>query len=96
MVSMLAVPLPVGTTLYQIVLALPVITGVPGTCEHVGIGSFVPVVAPELSLVSVNEVVVIFIAAAKLSFAGAEATTLKVGKLTVCVVTVVPPPGAGF
>src|SRR2546427_10599948 len=90
MVSMLAVPLPVGTTLYQIVLALPAITGVPGTCEHVGIGSCVPVVAPELPLGSLNEAGVIFIAAAQLTFAGPDATPLQVGKLRGCVVTVVP------
>src|SRR6266567_4284215 len=92
---MLAVPLPVGATLYQIVLTLPV-TGNPKIWEHAGVGSFVSVVAPELSFVSVKLVEVILLAFAKLSFAGAGATTLKVGKVTVAVVTVVPPPGGGF
>ena len=91
----MAVPLPVGTTLYQMVLTLPV-GACPLICEHAGVGSFVSVVAPELSLVSVKLVVVMFIALAKLSLAGAGATTLKVGNVTVCVVTVVPPPGGGF
>jgi len=92
---MLAVPLPVGATLYQIVLTLPV-TGNPEICEHAGVGSFVSVVAPELSFVSVKFVVVILLAFAKLSFTGAGATTLKVGRVTVAVVNVVPPPGGGF
>jgi len=56
----------------------------------------VSVVAPELSLVSVKLVVVILIAPAKLSFVGAGATIVKVGNVTVDVVTVVPPPGGGF
>ena len=91
---MVAVPLPLGTTLYQMVLARPE----PGTsiCEHEGWGSFVSVVAPELSFVSVKLVVVILIAFTKLSFAGAGATTVKVGKVTVAVVNVSPPPGGGF
>ena len=92
---MLAVPVPVGTTLYQIVLTLPV-TGAPLICVHAGVGSFVSVVAPELSFVSANVVVVMLIALAKLSFTGAEAVTLKVGRVTVGVVTVSPPPGGGF
>lgn len=95
MVSMLAVPLAVGTTLYQMVLTLPV-GACPLICEHAGVGSFVSVVAPELSLVSVNEVEVMLIAPAKLSLAGAGATTVKVGRVTVCVVKVAPPPGGGF
>src|SRR5260370_12067684 len=92
---MLAVPLPVGRTLYQIVLTVPV-TGAPAICEHAGIGSFVCEVAPELSFVSLNEVKVIFNALAKLSFVGAGASTLKVGRVTAAVVTVLPPPGGGF
>ena len=74
---MLAVPVPVGTTLYQIELSLPV-AGCPVTCEHAGTGSFVSVVAPELSFVSANVVDVMLIAFAKLSFAGGGATTVKV------------------
>src|SRR6266446_3665793 len=94
MVSILAVPVPVGRTLYQMVLARP--EPASSTCEHGGGGSFVSVVAPELSLVSVKLVIVILIAFAKLSFAGAGATTVKVGKVTVGVVNVSPPPGGGF
>jgi len=59
-------------------------------------GVVVSVVAPELSLVSVKLVIVMLIAFAKLSFAGAGATTVKVGKVTVGVVNVSPPPGGGF
>lgn len=97
--SIPAVPLPVGTTLYQMVLTLPV-AGAPVICEQAGTGSFVSVVAPELSLVSVNEVDVMVMAFAKLSLAGAGAATLKVGRTTggtaLGLVRVVPPPGAGF
>src|SRR6266436_4981132 len=93
---MLASPLPVGTTLYQIVFDRPVTKGICALWAHVGVGSFVSVVAPELSFVSANVVDVMVIALAKLSFAGAGATTLNVGKVTVAVVTVVPPPGGGF
>jgi hypothetical protein len=82
--------------LYQIVFDRPVTKGICGICAHAGVGSFVSVVAPELSFVSVKLVAVILIALAKLSFAGAGATTLKVGSVTVAVVTVVPPPGGGF
>jgi hypothetical protein len=96
MVSIFAVPLPVGATLYQIVFDRPVTKGICGIWAHAGVGSFVSVVAPELSFVSVKLVAVILIALAKLSFAGAGATTLKVGSVTVAVVTVVPPPGGGF
>ena len=96
MVSIFAVPLPVGTTLYQIVFDRPVTKGICALWAHAGVGSPVSVVAPELSFVSANPVDVMLIALAKLSFAGAGATTLNVGKVTVAVVTVVPPPGGGF
>src|SRR2546422_10035303 len=96
MVSILAVPVLVGTTLYQIVFERPVTKGICVLCAHCGVGSPVWVVAPELSLVSVNEVEVMLIALAKLSLAGAGATTVKGGKVTVCVVKVAPPPGGGF
>lgn len=96
MVSMLAVPLAVGTTLYQIVFEMPVTNGICVLCAHAGTGSAVWAVAPELSLVSVNEVEVMLIALAKLSLAGGGATTVKVGKVTVRVVKVAPPPGGGF
>jgi len=84
------VPLLVGVNLYQMLFETP------GT--HVGVGSVVWVVAPELSFVSVKEplVSVTFIAFAKLSFAGAGAITTNVGNVIVDVVTVVPPPGGGF
>ena len=59
-------------------------------------GSLVCIVAPELSRVSVNAFVVMLIALAKLSLIGAGATTTNFGSVTVCVVTVVPPPGGGF
>ena len=97
---MLASPLPVGTTLYQIVLDRPVTKGICALWAHAGVGSFVSVVAPELSFVSANVVDVMLIALAKLSFAGAGATTLNVGKITggiaLGLVNVVPPPGKGF
>jgi hypothetical protein len=93
---MLAVPLPVGRTLYQMVFERPVTKGICGFWAHAGAGSLVSVVAPELSLVSAKLVVVILIAFAKLSFAGGGATTVKVGKVTVAVVNVSPPPGGGF
>lgn len=96
MVSMLAVPVLLGSTLYQIVFERPVTSGIRGSCAHGGAGSAVLVVAPELSLVSVKLVELTVIALAKLSFAGAGATTTNVGKVTVEVVTVVPPPGGGF
>src|SRR6267378_3091766 len=96
MVSIFAVPDPLGTTLYQIVFERPVVKGIRGSCAQSGVGSFVSVVAPELSLVSVKLVAVILIALWKLSFAGAGAITLKVGSVTVAVVTVLPPPGGGF
>ncbi len=92
----MAVPLPVGTTLYQIVFEIPVTNGICAFCAHWGVGSAVWVVAPELSFVSVNEVAVMLIGLAKLSLAGAGATTLNVGKVTVWVVKVAPPPGGGF
>src|SRR6266852_5924061 len=74
---MLAVPVPVGTTLYHIVFDCPDPVGTQPETEA-GTGSFVCVVAPELSLVSANPVDVMLIALAKLSFAGAGATTLNV------------------
>jgi hypothetical protein len=92
----LIVPLAVGTNLYQIVFVLPVVGAPPPICEHAGAGSFVCVVAPEVSLVSLKAFVAILIAFVKLSFIGAGATTTNVGNVTVCVVTVVPPPGGGF
>src|SRR5437762_4981401 len=100
MVSILAVPVLVGTTLYQIVFERPVTKGICVLCAHCGVGSFVSVVAPELSLVSVNEVEVMLIAAAKLSLADGGATTVKVGSTTggiaLGLVNVAPPPGGGF
>src|SRR5438094_490649 len=65
------VPLLVGVNLYQMVFGDPT--------THVGIGSVVWVVAPELSFVSVKEPLanVMLIAFAKLSFVGAGATTKK-------------------
>jgi len=81
--------------LYHIVFDCPDPVGTQPETEA-GTGSFVCVVAPELSFVSANPVDVMLIALAKLSFAGAGATTLNVGKVTVAVVTVVPPPGGGF
>jgi len=81
--------------LYQIVFDCPDPVGTQPETEA-GTGSFVCVVAPELSFVSANVVDVMLIALAKLSFAGAGATTLNVGKVTVGVVNVVPPPGGGF
>src|SRR2546430_7173314 len=93
---MLAVPLPVGTTLYQIVLDRPVTKGICALCAQSGVGSFVSGVAPELSLVSLKVVDVILIALTKLLFVGAGATTTNVGNVTVWVVKVVPPPGRGF
>jgi hypothetical protein len=74
----------------------PVTKGICALWAHAGVGSFVSVVAPELSFVSANVVDVMLIALAKLSFAGAGAITLNVGKVTVEVVNVVPPPGGGF
>src|SRR5438034_4159980 len=84
------VPLLVGVNLYQMVFGDPT--------THVGIGSVVWVVAPELSFVSVKEPLanVMLIALGKLSFVGAGAITTNVGNVTVDVVTVVPPPGGGF
>src|SRR6266566_2205286 len=95
MVSMLAVPVPLGTTLYQIVFERPVTKGICAFWEHGGVGSLVSVVAPELSFVSVKLVDVMLMAFAKLSFAVKGATTTNVGKVTVDVETVVPPP-SGF
>ena len=95
-------PLPAGENLYQIVLDVPVTKGIWLLCEQGGIGSVDCVVAPELSLVSAKSVeplappAVTVMALAKLSLVGAGATTTKVGKVTVAVVTVVPPPGGGF
>lgn len=82
--------------MYQIVFDVPVAKGISGFWEHAGIGSVLCVVAPELSFVSVKLVPVMLIALAKLSFAGAGATTVNTGRITVEVVTVVPPPGGGF
>jgi len=96
MVSMFAVPLPVGTILYQMVFERPVTKGMFALCAQAGVGSLVSVVALELSLVSVKVLAVMVIALAKLSFAGRGATTVNVGNVTVCVVRVVPPPGRGF
>lgn len=95
MVSIFAIPVLAGATLYQIVFTVPV-GGNPASCEQGGTGSLVCAVAPELSFVSVKLVEVILTALAKLSLAGAGALTTNVGKVTVCVVTVVPPPGGGF
>src|SRR5207244_11881521 len=83
------VPLLVGVNLYQMVFGDPT--------THVGIGSVVWVVAPELSFVSVKEPLanVMLIAFAKLSFVGAGAITTNVGNVTVDVVTAVPTPGGG-
>src|SRR6267142_7117232 len=92
---MLAVPVPVGTTLYQIVFDRPDPLGTQAKAEA-GVGSFVSVVAPELSFVSANPVDVMLIALAKLLFTGGGAITVKVGRVTVAVVKVVPPPGSGF
>src|SRR6266403_1422693 len=91
------VPLLAGVNLYQIVFDLPVT--VPTTVwEQSGVGSFVSVVAAELSneSVKVPPPGVTVTAFAKMSFVGASAITLKVGNVTVLVVTVVPPPGGGF
>src|SRR6266850_4187153 len=93
---MLANPLPVGTTLYQIVFDRPVTKGICTLWAHAGVGSLVSVVAPELSFVSANVVDVMLIALAKLLFTGGGAITVKVGRVTVAVVKVVPPPGSGF
>src|SRR5437867_9716683 len=91
---MLAVPVPVGMTLYQIVFDFP---DPLGAQAEAGVGSFVSVVAPELSFVSANPVDVMLIALAKLLFTGGGATTVKVGKATgLEKVVVVPPPGGGF
>src|SRR5205085_4090356 len=92
------VPLLVGVNLYQIVFEVPVTNGIRGSCEQAGTGSVVWAVAPELSLLSVKEplVRVMLTAFAKLSLAGAGATTTNVGNITVDVSTVVPPPGGGF
>jgi len=95
-VSMFASPFPVGATLYQIVFERPVTNGIRGSCAQAGVGSFASGVAPELSLVSEKDVDAMFMAFAKLSFAGAGAITVKVGRVTVPVVKVVPPPGGGF
>src|SRR6266849_418837 len=97
MVSILAVPVPPVTSLYQMVLERPDPTGTQPETEE-GTGSFVSVVAPELSLVSVKLVEVILIAFTKLSFAGAGATTVKVGRATglEAVVVVPPTPGGEF
>src|SRR6266850_49093 len=93
---MLAVPVPVGTTLYQIVFDRPDPLGTQAKAEA-GVGSFVSVVAPELSFVSANPVDVMLIALEKLLFTGGGATTVKVGKVTgLEKVVVVPPPGGGF
>src|SRR6266481_8943104 len=93
---MLAVPVPVGTTLYQIVFGCPDPAGTQLETEA-GTGSFVSVVAPELSLVSPKAVEVMFCALAKLLFAGAGASTLKVGNGTGLEAVVVSPlPGGGF
>lgn len=94
--SILASPVPVGATLYQIVFERPVTNGICTFCAHAGVGSFASVVAPELSLVSENAMDVMFTALAKLSLIGAGAITLNVGKVTVSVVRVIPPPGGRF
>jgi hypothetical protein len=91
----LAVPLALGTTLYQIVFDNPDPLGTQPEIEA-GAGSLDWGVAPELSFVSENVVDVILTAFAKLSLVGAGATTINVGNVTVCVVRVVPPPGGGF
>src|SRR5689334_21760860 len=94
------VPLEVGTNLYQMVLLMPVVKGIRESCAQGGAGSVDCVVAPELSTLGSVKTPpapgVTVLALAKLSLAGAGATTIKVGKVTVCVVTVVPPPGGGF
>ncbi len=77
MVSIFAVPLPDGTTLYQIVFDRPVTKGICVLWAHAGVGSFVSVVAPELSFVSANPVDVMLIALAKLSFAGASCPSCR-------------------
>src|SRR5580700_136603 len=96
----LSVPLAAGVNLYQMVFVIPVVNGIcVGFCAQAGTGSDVWVVAPELSSMSVKKLApagVATIAFAKLSFGGGGAITVNVGKVTVCVVTVVPPPGGGF
>src|SRR5882672_3126876 len=93
---MLAVPVPVGTTLYQIVFGCPDPLGTQAKAEAGG-GSFVCVVAPELSFVSANVVDVMLIALAKLSLIGAGAVTTNVGNATgLFPEFAVPPPGGRF
>src|ERR1700676_697157 len=87
--------------LYQTVLNKPgLLFPVNGATQLTTSGATSPVctVAPELSLVSVNvpPTTLTVAALARLSFVGAGATTLNVGNVTVCVVTVVPPPGGGL
>lgn len=91
-VSRLATPLDAGVNWYQIELDRPFVA-LPAT--QAGEGSVASVVAPELSFVSVNELLVMVKVLAKLSLAGGEATTVNVGRVTVAVVRVVPPPGGG-
>jgi hypothetical protein len=81
-VSILAFPLELGTTLYQIVFDSPDPLGTQPEIEA-GAGSLDWVVAPELSFVSENVVDAILIAFAKLSLVGAGAITLNVGSVTV-------------
>src|SRR5437660_1245505 len=93
------VPLEAGANLYQTVLLTPVVKGIWLLWAHRGTGSVACVVAPELSTVSVKEPPapgVTVVALAKLSLAGAATAMIKVGKVTVCVVTVVQPRGGGF
>lgn len=81
-----------GVNWYQIELERPLVL-LPAT--QAGAGSEVSVVAAELSLVSVKELLVMDKALAKLSLAGGGATTVNVGKVTVAEVDVTPPPGGG-
>src|SRR5262249_4138561 len=98
MVLRLAMPLEGGVNLYQIELDRPFVV-VPkthgGLPTDAGLGSVVSVVAPEVSLVSVNKLPEMAMALAKLSLDGGAATTVKTGSVTVAVVNVVPPPGGG-
>jgi len=80
------VPVDAGVNLYQTVLEVPVVKAAPEICEQAGTGSVPWVVAAELSTVLVKTPPVpgvTVVALAKLSFAGAGATTVKIGRVTV-------------